>query len=161
MQQSVVAAGPEHAALDRRFGEREDRAVVLGAGVVLGDRSAGWPELRFVVPREVRADPFPRRALVGRAEDVIARVIQNVRIVRRMDGRRGPLNAVLHVLRAFARARLGPDHDVPGLPGAAVVTREQPLVVTGEDHVRIVRALLRASRKHDDRCRYRCEDVPT
>ena len=82
MQESVVAPGPEHAALDRRFGEREDRAVVLGAGVVLRDRPARWPELALVVARQVGADAFPRRPLVGAPEHVVSAVIQHVRVVR-------------------------------------------------------------------------------
>ena len=60
--------------------------------------------------------------------------------MRRVHGRRGPLHPVLHRTRAFARARLGPHHDVPRLSGPAVVAREDSLVVAREDHVGIVGA---------------------
>src|SRR5439155_8517137 len=139
VQQSIVARGPEHAPLDRRFGEREDGAVVLRAGVVFGDRCTGWRLLRSVVPREVRADALPGRAFVGSAEDVVAGVIENVRVVGRVHSGRGPLDAVLDVLGPFAGARFGPDHDVPRLPGAAVEPSQEALVVAGEDHVRVIR----------------------
>src|SRR5438132_4662334 len=57
-----------------------------------------------------------------------------------MDARRGPLHPVLERAGSLAGARLGPDHDVARLTCAPVVTSEQPLVVAGEDDVRIVRA---------------------
>src|SRR2546426_2023356 len=140
VKQSVVTPRPQHAALDGRFREREDRAVILGSGVVLGDGTAGRSELRAIVPRQVGADLLPRRPLVVRPEDVVARVIKDVRVMRRVHGRRGPLHPVLHRTRAFARTRLGPHHDVPRLSGPAVVAREDSLVVAREDHVGIVRA---------------------
>src|SRR3989442_343135 len=140
VKQSVVTPRPQHAALDGRFREREDRAVILGSGVVLGDGTAGRSELRAIVPRQVGADLLPRRPLVVRPEDVVAGVIKDVRVMRRVHGRRGPLHPVLHRTRAFARARLGPHHDVPRLSGPAVVAREDSLVVAREDHVGIVGA---------------------
>src|SRR5204863_3111405 len=140
VQETVVAPRPEHAALDRRLREREDRAVVLGTGVVLGDRTARWTELALVVAREVRTKALPGRSFVGGAEDVVSGVVQDVRVVRGMHGRRGPLHAVLERARALAGARLGPHHDVARLTGPPVVARENPLIVAREDDVRIVRA---------------------
>ncbi len=55
-----------HAGLDRRLGDREDRRVGLGAGVVLGDRSAGGLHRLRVGARQVRADRVPALTLVGR-----------------------------------------------------------------------------------------------
>ena len=140
MDQAVIASRPEHAALDWRLGEREDRAVVLRAGVVLGDWSAGGAELAFVVAREVGADALPGRPLVGGSEDAIAGRVQDVRVVRRVHDRRGPLESVPQRLGALACARLGPDHDVARLPGAPVVARQDALIVPREDDVRIIRA---------------------
>src|SRR5205807_7330804 len=97
-----------------------------------------WRLLRSIVPREVRADALPRRAFVGGAEDVVPGVIENVRVVGRVHGGRGPLNAVLDVLGPFAGTRFGPDHDVPRLSGATVVPSQEALVVAGEDHVRVI-----------------------
>src|ERR1700689_1318730 len=41
MYKTVVAAGPDESFLNWRFGDREDRAVILNAGVVLRQRAAG------------------------------------------------------------------------------------------------------------------------
>src|SRR5713101_879863 len=66
VDQAVVAAGPEHALADRRLGECEDRAVILGGGVVASDGTAGPFLLALVVAGQVGADGLPALALVGR-----------------------------------------------------------------------------------------------
>src|SRR2546421_7568426 len=59
------------------------------------------------------------------SSDLVSGVIEDIRIVRRVDGRSGPLHAVLDVLRALSSGRLRPHHDVSRLPGAAVRSEER------------------------------------
>ena len=115
VHQPIVGAGPEDAALVRRLGEGEDRAVVLGAGIVLGDRAAGRAELAGIVARQVGADDLPAGALVGRAEDVVGRDIQHVGVVRR-DSRIGKV----HWKRYFRSRRRRP---MPTYSGQTVMLR--------------------------------------
>jgi len=55
VDQAVVRAGPDRSRLQGGLGDGEDRAVILDAGVVLGDRAAGGALLRLVVARQIRA----------------------------------------------------------------------------------------------------------
>ena len=139
VHEAVVRARPQHAARDRRLREGEDRAVVLGAGVVLRDRAARGAEPLRIVSREVGADGLPRLALVARAEDAVAAVVEHVRVVWRQRDRRRPLEPVAHGARALPRARLGPHADEPRLFRAAIVPRDDPLVLAGVDDVGVVR----------------------
>src|SRR4051812_39468517 len=66
VDQPVVRAGPEDAALVRRLAEGEDRAIVLRAGVVAADWPAGGLEFAGIVARQVGADHLPALPLVGR-----------------------------------------------------------------------------------------------
>ena len=138
VHESVVRSRPQHTALDRRLREREHRAVVLGSGVVLRDRAARCAEALRIVARQVGADGLPRLALVARSEDPVAAVVEHVRVVRGQRDRRCPLEPVPQIARALARARLGPHADEPRLPRAAVVSRDDPLVLAGVDDVGIV-----------------------
>src|SRR5438270_7764234 len=97
MYQTVIGAGPEYATFQRRLREREDGAVVLGAGVVFGYRSAGGIKLRRVIARQIRTDDLPGCAFVGRPEDLVARDIQHVGVVWRDERRKGPLEAVFRI----------------------------------------------------------------
>src|SRR5256885_8125458 len=49
VDETVVGAGPQDVALVERLGQREDRAVDLGAGVVARDRAARQSELGRIV----------------------------------------------------------------------------------------------------------------
>ena len=72
MKQAVIGAGPEHAFLQRRFGEREDGVVIFDAGDVVLDRAAARLLFALVVARQVGADRLPAVTLVGRFEDDFA-----------------------------------------------------------------------------------------
>jgi hypothetical protein len=80
VHETIVGAGPQRLTLVRRLHEREDRAVDLGAGVVVGDRSARAAELVRVVAREIRAHDLPALAFVDGAEDAVARDPQLARV---------------------------------------------------------------------------------
>ena len=49
IHQAIVRARPNRAGLDGRLHHGEDRVVILDAGIVFGDRSAGCALLRFIV----------------------------------------------------------------------------------------------------------------
>src|SRR5581483_1681954 len=138
MDQAIIRAIPEQAALERRFNEGEDRAVIFRTRIVLRD----WPTGSFhpagIVARQVGADNFPALALVGCAEDIVAGLIEDVGIVRREDNRAGPLEAVLQIARAPARSELGPDGDIARLARAVIVARDVALVVARVDDIGII-----------------------
>src|SRR5262249_45209688 len=132
-------ARPKDTPLDRRLREGENRAVILGARIVLRDLAARGFLLRHIVARQVRAGYLPTRALVRRAEHVIAGDIEDVRIVRREHDRRGPVETAPDTLRAPAEMRPRPDIDVAPLCGASVEACDRATVAAGVDDVRIVR----------------------
>src|SRR2546427_5858013 len=72
VNETVVGAGPQDVALVERLGQREDRAVDLGAGVVARDRAARQSELGRIVAGEVWTHDLPGVALVHRTEHAIA-----------------------------------------------------------------------------------------
>ena len=108
---------------------------------VAPDERAGRLHPGPVDSGEVRADRGPARALVGRAEHALTGHVEDVRVVRRERDRRRPGEAVTHRARAARPGlRLGPDLDVPRLPGPLVEARELTGELTGEDDVRLVRS---------------------
>ena len=125
VHQSVVAAGPDHARLDGRFGARENGAVILDARVVLGDRSAGRPHLRLVVAREVGTDDRPALTAVGGLEQVLRSGVHGVRIVRGEEDREVPLE--------------GPRIDVADFTRAVIQPNKQAAVRATVDHVGVRR----------------------
>ena len=52
---------------------------------------------------------------------MVARDVEDIRIVRGKDDREGPLEAVLHRLRAVADRVFGPDGDIDLLARAMIV----------------------------------------
>ena len=139
VDEPVVAAGPEHAGLHGRLGEREDRGVILGAGLVERDRAAGVARRALVVAREVRAHPIPGRTVIARAMHVLRRGVEDARVMRREEHRRGPVEAVLDVLGRDAARRLGPHVDGPDLAAAPVQACQQTGMVRREHDVGVVR----------------------
>ena len=63
----------------------------------------------------------------------------DVRVVRRDEDRRVPLEAVLQVLRRLADRELRPRHDLPRLAGLVVVAGDRAAVAAGEDDVGVLR----------------------
>src|SRR5215204_4290660 len=112
MDEAVVGASPENALAVRRLGQREDRAVDLGAGVVPRYRPAGRLQLVRVVPGQIRTDDLPTAAEVGRAEKDIAGDIELVRGMRREQNRESPIEPVLEALRTGSpTVQFRPDRD--------------------------------------------------
>src|SRR5690606_15754127 len=138
VDQAIVGAGPDRALLDRRLSDGEDGRVGLGAGVVLGDRPARGNHRLRVGAGEVRADRLPAMAAVLATEDDVAAMVEHVGIVRREDGRRGPLEAPAHLRRGRAERHFRPDVDRPRQPGAGVVLGQQAAVAAGVNDVRVV-----------------------
>ena len=147
LHEAVVRAGPEHAGLLRRLGEREDGGVPLRAVGLARDRPPEFPRRRIQVrrrllerlgigAREIRADHFPALALVARAVHHLRRDVERLGIVRRHHHRKGPPEAEVDVGRAPAVVRLGVGRDVAHLLGAPVVA-VQPVMVGGVDDVRV------------------------
>src|SRR5262249_22929693 len=97
VNQPVVAAGPQHPLLLGRFGQRENGAVHLDAGVVAGDRPAAPLLLLLVVAGQVAGDHLPRVPGIAGAEEDVATVVDRLRVVLRDQDRRRPLETVLHL----------------------------------------------------------------
>src|SRR5207247_6402819 len=138
LQQAVVGAGPDHGRVLRTRRDREDRVVVLDAGVVLGDGAAGRPLFRLVVAGQVRADRPPALPLVAGLEQHLRRDEQITGVEWREDDGERPLKAVFEIRRAPAHRVVGPCVDRPLLSGAVVVARDEAAVTPREDNVRIV-----------------------
>src|SRR5262249_18270497 len=130
------------ALLNRRFSQSEDRAVILDAGVVLGDRAARRAEFGFVVSRQVGTDDLPALALIRSLEEHVPCRVEQVWIVRREKNREVPLESILHALGAPAHRIVRPDIDVALLPRAVIETSEQAAVIASEDDVGIFRMRL-------------------
>src|SRR5205814_1579303 len=91
---AVIRADPNQTFLLRRFRNGENQIVELDAGLVLGDGAAGILLLRRVIASEVSTKRFPGMAAVFRTEEILGRVIENVRIVRRKYDGHGPRVAI-------------------------------------------------------------------
>ncbi len=111
---AVVRAHPDDALLERRLGDGQDGAVVLGAGVV-GGQAAGVLELGRIVGRQVRAGLGPGLAPVEGPEEEVAAEIEDVPVVGREVDRRVPIETVGRLVER----RFGPDAD--GFPRLEVV----------------------------------------
>src|SRR5262249_9189913 len=74
---------------------RKNRAMKLGGGVVDYDWAARRLLLALVVSREVGADLLPRVAVVRSLEQYVTAEVDRLRIVRRSDDRRVPIEAIL------------------------------------------------------------------
>ena len=97
MHQAIIRACPEKSALQRRFAEGKDCAIVLCADIILGDWAAGGSHLALVVACEVGTDHLPTAPFIGGTEDVVASRIQHIWIVRREQDRERPLEAIFRV----------------------------------------------------------------
>ena len=138
VDQAVVGAGPDHARLERRLGDVEDRVVVLDAGVVLGDRAARGALPRLVVARQVGRDHRPALAAVGALEQHLGGGVERARVVGREDDGEVPLEAVLEVGGAGAHRVVRPGVDVAELAGGMVQAGEQAAVGAAVDDVGVL-----------------------
>ena len=133
---AVVAAGPDGAALPALV-DGEDRAVVLDAGVVLGDRPARRAHLALVVARQVGADRLPTLALVAAGEQRLGRGVEQARLVPAPEDREVPLEAVLQRLGACPHRVVRPHVDAATQAAAVVLAHEVAAVAAAEHHVRL------------------------
>src|SRR6185312_9253289 len=90
---SVVGAGPYRSLRNRRFGYGEDRRVAFRTCLVRSEAASSDSVFRWVVFGQILADRLPRHALVGRLEQIVGSVVQNVGVVRREYVRRRPVEA--------------------------------------------------------------------
>ena len=93
---AVARARPDHAASQRRLGDRGDREPRNPAG----HAALGFGEdARLVIRAQVRADLRPRRAAVGRPQQHLRAGVNHVAVVRGNMERRDPLEAIWIALR--------------------------------------------------------------
>ena len=139
VNQSIVAAHPDLILFERRWRNRENRVVILDACIVFGDwPAAGWL-FALVVARQVRADCFPRLALIRAFQHHLSAVVQRVRIEWRQGDWRRPLKAVLQIRGPAPHRVFRPGIDVALISILLVISRDQPIVGTGVHNVRIGR----------------------
>ena len=131
LHEAVIRACPNLALGDRRFGDRKDRVVILGAGVVFIDGAAGNFLLALIVAGEIGANGFPVHAAVGSLKKALACVVEDVGIVWGNQERRGPLEAVVEDRGSAAVGKLGRSRDALGLASVAIIAGQRALVVAG------------------------------
>ena len=124
-----------------RLGDGEDRAVVLDAGVVAGDRPAR-PLLLRSCRCAVRSGliAVQRLPAVAGAEQHVGAVVDDLRVVRARP-RSAPSTGSGSVASAapWPDGLSGHDADVARLAGAVVVARDDAEVLAGVDDVRVGR----------------------
>src|SRR5829696_4328224 len=139
MDQAIVRAGPDDPRRMGRLGDRADRAVVVA--LILADRVRARRrpgDFLVIVTGQIRADRFPARALVSRAEQVVAGDVEQVRIVGREHDRHGPVEAVTEGIVLVA-ARLAPRSDLADLQGGVIIAGDAETgQVARVDDVRVV-----------------------
>ena len=146
MDQPVVGPGPDQPLHARRLGQSENGSVVLGRGLVERDRPTGRPERLGIVPREVGRDDRPALPFVHRLEQHVAAVVEHVRVVRRDEERRRPLEAVLPFRGCMTVRAVRPRVDQPEAVGLVIHPAQEARVVTAVGDVGIVGACLDVAR---------------
>ena len=104
---AVVGAGVENPRANRRLVQRDDRAVRLGAGGVVGDaagRARRHPDLHRVGGAEVGRDREEIVAALGGLEYAIPADVERRRVVRRDEIRRIPVEAQVERRRVASAA---------------------------------------------------------
>ena len=102
VNQPVVAAAPNRFIVLNRFASCKDRAVVLDAGVVLGDRSTRRTKFRFIIPSQIATDLFPRLTFISRLEQNVGCSEQRFRIMPREEDWKVPLKTKLAITGSVA-----------------------------------------------------------
>src|SRR5690348_6906932 len=137
VDETVIAARPNQAFLDGRFRKSKNGVVILDAGVVLCERTAGGLLLAFVVAGEIAADGRPGHALVGGLKNSLAAVVESAGIVGRHHDGRGPLEAMLQVGVTGTHGIEGPGRNVLFLMIFLVEPGDQAVVGARIDNVGI------------------------
>ena len=136
LHQTVVGAHPQRAGVLRGLGDVVDHAVGLAAGTLVGNRRPARPLLALVVARKVGADLAPRLAAVVGAQQHVAAVVDDRRVVARDHDGRAPVEAVLLIARRHRGRHLRPGHDVTGRLRVVVELADDPHVAAGVDVAR-------------------------
>ena len=123
----------------RRLRQTENRRDRLDAGDLARDGPARVSLLRLLVARQVGARLLPRRPPVGRSEELLRCVVDDVRIVLRDEDRSVPVEAVLQVARRLPVDRLRPGRDDPRLLRPPVVPRDLAAVAPAPEDLRVAR----------------------
>ena len=138
MDQPVVAARPDRAALVLGLDHVVDRPVDLASGALSRDRAAAVALLVVLVARQVRADLLPRHAAVPRAHEVVRRVVDRAVVVwRRHDGR-VPIVPVFHFAALKGRRHHRIYADVPRTGGLVVILADDAHVTSGINEAWVV-----------------------
>src|SRR5262245_34854264 len=139
MHQAIIRAYPDSAFFNRRFHNSKNGAVVLDAGVVFGYWSSGRSLFGFIVSREISADLLPALSFIGRFEEHIRRGVKGIRVMRRKDDWKIPLETVFQIRSAPAHRVIRPRIHIALLAGVAILARYQPAIGTGVYDLRIFR----------------------
>src|SRR5438067_2119574 len=111
--EAVVRAGPDGIRVKAGRCNREYCAVDLGTVLVFGNRTSGIAQRFRIATGKVRADLFPGLSIIPGAPEVLRRRIEDVRIKRREDDRKGPLPPLFEVFGGHARKEERIDLNVP------------------------------------------------
>src|SRR5690349_17528078 len=136
MYQPIITADPDQILLHRRFGDREDRVVILRTRVVGCKGLGAGLLLGLVVAAQVRTDDGPTLAAIDGLEQHFAAEVEDAGIMRRQQHGRGPPEAVQQTGRGVC-ARPEPRRDVSYFTGVAVVASEVAVVIAGVNDLRI------------------------
>src|SRR5262245_40134659 len=139
MHQAIIRAYPDSAFFNRRFHNSKNGAVVLDAGVVFGYRSSRRSLFGFIVSREIAADLLPALSFIGRFEKHIRRGVKGIRVMRRKDDWKIPLETVFQIRSPPAHRVIRPRIHIALLAGVAILARYEPAVGTGVYNLRIFR----------------------
>ena len=120
VKRPVVRARPDDTDLERRLGDRVQRAVNLFTGHITRDRLAAPALTARGLRRQIRRDLFPRYTLVARAMQILGPVIKDIRIVRRRRHRRDALESINQIDGVVAVQRLCTDPIILFLAGLEI-----------------------------------------
>ena len=139
MHKPVVRTYPDNTLSQGRFFKGKNGAIILNAGVVMGERTSRRSLFTFVVTRQVSAYLRPAFPFVGRPEQNVCGVIQLCRIMLRNHYRRRPLEPVFQVGSAPPHGIVGPGMDIHRNPCFMVIPGYQTPIAAGIYNVRITR----------------------
>src|SRR5712692_8147733 len=133
--QPVVRARPNETLLN--FGRRNRKyQLAIKLSDVVADQPSGRNDAAGILCRKIRADYRPTLSAVGRFENDLAAVVHGV-VIERIDcHRRGPMTAILQLVRRRIK-RVNPGTHRARSFGSGVPASHFVAVATGPDNVRI------------------------
>src|SRR5487761_1301907 len=97
VKQTVVRAGPNHAAVNRRNRERRNRRVDFRSRLIEVDRTAARHLGARYVASQVRADALPGFAVIVTFQHILRADQKLLRVGRREKNRMGPAETILEL----------------------------------------------------------------